>query len=111
MQLNETLLVDTGAWIALFDPGDQAHKKIVECAEFIETFQIILPWPVTYETLRTRFTRNPPWVAAFKTRISRQDVTIIDDAPYREDAYSLTVDFATQQIATSAWSICCVVYS
>jgi hypothetical protein len=51
-----------------------------------------MPWPVAYETLRTRFVRRPSWVAALDQRLSKSSVTFIDDNAYRMDAYSLTID-------------------
>lgn len=97
MSVNETILVDTGAWIALFDESDLNHESIAEFGDIIESFRLVLPWPVTYETLRTRFTRRPAWVTAFNALVSRQGVTLVDDSQYRADAYSLTVDYASRQ--------------
>jgi len=94
--VNETILVDTGAWIALFDESSADHKAIAKYAEIIETHPLLVPWPVTYETLRTRFVRRPAWVAAFNSLVHRPGVTLIDDERYRDDVYALTVDAATR---------------
>ena len=90
--MSETLLVDTGAWLALFDPTDEHHGAVVEVADLIELAHLVFPWPVAYETLRTRFVRRPAWVAALERRLSKPSVTFIDDADYCKDAYSLTID-------------------
>lgn len=94
--MTETVLVDTGGWIALFDESSADHDAIASYAEIIEAAPLIIPWPITYETLRTRFTRRPAWVAAFNTLVGRSGVTFVDDTPYRVDAFSLTVDYATR---------------
>lgn len=90
--MSKTLLIDTGAWIALFDATEQHHQAIVEVADLIESAHLVVPWPVGYETLRTRFVRRPEWVTALDQRLSKPSVTFVDDAPYRKDAYSLTVE-------------------
>lgn len=94
--MNDTLLVDTGAWIALFDESSDDHDVIAGYSDIIEASPLIIPWPITYETLRTRFTRRPAWVAAFSTLVGRPGVTFVDDTAYRIDAFSLTVDYATR---------------
>jgi predicted nucleic acid-binding protein len=95
--VSDTILVDTGAWLALFDPTEELHKPINEVAEWIDLGQLVFPWPLAYETLRTRMVRRPAWVAAFDTRLSLPSVTFIDDAEYCRDAYELTKDAALRQ--------------
>jgi predicted nucleic acid-binding protein len=95
--VTETVLVDTGAWIALFDESSGDHEEIIKYADVIEAFPLIVPWPIVYETLRTRFARRPAWVTAFNSSISRAGVTLVDDSMYRVDAFSLTVDYATRR--------------
>ena len=95
--MSETLLVDTGAWLALFDRTEEQHRAMVAVADLIDLAHLVMPWPVTYEVLRTRFVRRPAWVAAFDARLRRPAVTFIDDADYRKDAYALTVESSTRQ--------------
>jgi len=95
--VNETILIDTGAWIALFDKRDSNHSAIFEYSGIIEEYPLLVPWPITYETLRTRFTHRAAWVTAFNALVSRAGVTLLDDQPYRDDAYALTVDYAIRQ--------------
>jgi predicted nucleic acid-binding protein len=91
MSVSETLLVDTGAWIALFDPTEQHHDTLAGVADLIDLPHLVVPWPTAYETLWTRFVRRPTWVAALDQRLSKSSVTFIDDAAYRKEAYALTV--------------------
>lgn len=51
------LLVDTGYFFALFDPGDQYHEEAVKKQEWLDELPIVLPWPILYETLNTRFVK------------------------------------------------------
>lgn len=97
MSVSETLLVDTGAWIALFDPTEEHHGAVARLADLIEWAHLVMPWPLAYEILRTRFVRRPAWVAAFDQRLRKPSVTFIDDAEYCRDAYSLTVDASLRQ--------------
>ena len=94
--MNETVLVDTGFWIALFDPRAEDHDRANDIAELIDSMRLIIPWPIAYETLRTRFVRRPEWVAKLNERLRGPAVTFIDDSIYREEAYELTVDYSTQ---------------
>jgi hypothetical protein len=52
-------LVDTGLWYTMFDRHDPYHNQATGKAEILNAFHIVLPWPTLYETLRTRFVRNP----------------------------------------------------
>ena len=54
----EFVLADTGVWYAMFDSRDPHYAEGKEKAERLSLFQIVLPWPTLYETLRTRFVRN-----------------------------------------------------
>jgi predicted nucleic acid-binding protein len=90
--VSKTLLVDTGAWLALFDPTEEHHEAIAEFAELIESTELVMPWPVIYETLRTRFVRRPAWLAAFDQHLKRTNTTFVDDADYCREAYALTID-------------------
>jgi predicted nucleic acid-binding protein len=95
--VSETVLVDTGFWIALFDPREEHHRTAVDHAELIEDLHVVMPWPTLYETLRTRFVRHPEWVASLHARLTKPTVSFIDDRDYCDDAYSLTVDYSTRQ--------------
>ena len=96
MSVNETVLVDTGFWIAIFDPRAVGHDKANDIADLIDSMRLVIPWPIAYETLRTRFVRRPEWVASLNERLKRASVTFIDDSIYREEAYELTVEYSTR---------------
>jgi len=94
--VSDTILVDTGAWIALFDSREEQHHAVSEYAELIEVYQLVVPWPTLYETLRTRFVRRPEWVTRLDEQLKKPTVVFIDDVAYCDDAYSLTIEYSTQ---------------
>jgi predicted nucleic acid-binding protein len=96
MSVSETALVDTGFWIALYDPREQYHAAANEVADLIDLFHLVMPWPIAYETLRTRFVRHREWVASFDERLKKPTVSFIDDSEYCDEAYTLTVEYSTR---------------
>ena len=44
MILRYSILVDTGFWIALFDPRDQFHDYAVEREDWLEDGTLIMPF-------------------------------------------------------------------
>ena len=85
----EYTLVDTGIWLAMFDPRDQHQDKIEEISELLEICYLILPWPTLYETLRTRLSRNRKALQRFELYLKRPGITFLEDDPYREIALEL----------------------
>jgi predicted nucleic acid-binding protein len=95
--VSNTLLVDTGFWIALFDPRDrERHELASEMSDVIERANLLIPWPIQYETLRTRFVKRVDWVARFDTILKRPQVEFLDDSTIREEAYRQTIDYSKQ---------------
>jgi predicted nucleic acid-binding protein len=105
--VSDTILVDTGAWIALFDPREEQQHAVTEYADFIEMFQLVVPWPTLYETLRTRFVRRPVWVTQLDEQLKKPTVVFIDDGSYCEDAYSLTVEYSQRKRDISMVDMLC----
>ncbi|MBF0548928.1 MAG: hypothetical protein HQK60_00190 [Deltaproteobacteria bacterium] len=52
---------------------------------------VILPWPILYETLRTRFVKNRPWGIHFRLLLGTLHVSHVCDTPYRQRAFDDTV--------------------
>lgn len=89
------VLTDANFWIALFDKRkDEHHSEAVRIIGQIERAQILFPWPIFYEVLRTRFVRNLIWVDEFYKTIKSLSVNLIDDALYREKALEQTLEWA-----------------
>jgi hypothetical protein len=50
----------------------------------------VIPWPITYETLCTKFVKNRLALKGFERLLKSPKVNILDDAPYREAALELS---------------------
>jgi predicted nucleic acid-binding protein len=85
----ENVLVDTGIWLAMFDPKDPYAGDVKEKAEFLDVYQVVLPWPTLYEALRTRMVRNRHALQRFESYLKRPHIQFLDDADYREKALDL----------------------
>ncbi|MBT3069705.1 hypothetical protein KKP04_02320 [Rhodomicrobium sp. Az07] len=82
------ILVDTGIWLALCDSKDTSLERdeIEDLFDRIGSHTIILPWPVLFETLRTKFVKNRNALGRFEQEIKSSKIKIFDDARYRESA-------------------------
>jgi predicted nucleic acid-binding protein len=89
-----SILVDTGVWLAICDPRDRAvaQEIVDDIYERIKVHSIVVPWPIAYETLRTRFVRNRLAMERFEQEIRSPRVILLDDTPYREEALALSID-------------------
>lgn len=96
------ILVDTGFWYALFDKSDSHYNKAQEIANKLQYGKIIMPFPILYETLNTRFCKNKGWVSIFNTSYINVDTTrVISDDKYRVNALSQTIMFSNNGRALS----------
>ena len=84
--MSRRLLVDTGYFYALLNERDSHHREAVEKRACLELFSLVLPWPVLYETMNTRFSRRPEQINEFERIIRKPDVEFVDDSPYRSAA-------------------------
>jgi predicted nucleic acid-binding protein len=86
------ILVDTCIWIAFADDRDSYENRdnIDALYDLIKDNSIVLPWPIMYETLRTRLARNHIALSKMETELKSPRITWIDDAPYRQEALELT---------------------
>jgi len=94
--VNDVALVDTGFWIALFDPREPEHADANRNADLIEQLTILVPWPILYETLRTRFVRRSDWILRLDSRLKQPNTVFIDDENYCSDAYSIAVEHSVR---------------
>jgi hypothetical protein len=92
--------VDAGFLIGLYDPSDQYHQLASSQFELIfgeesGRHTLLLPWPILYEALGTRFSRDPNKVASLEQtwlyleRASR--LVVLNDEPYRVEPLSQQV--------------------
>lgn len=91
---NQSILTDSGFWIALFDPASdpKQHNQAAGIADLIEDCRILLPWPTLYEFVNTRLARRRDNLLRFEHFIKKPNVSLIDDLPYREEALSTVFD-------------------
>ena len=94
VETSRGVVTDTGFWIALFDKMDNHHLEAIKIINRIEQTQILFPWPIFYEVLRTRFVRNRIWVDGFSKTMRSLGIVRFDDTPYREDALQQTLEWA-----------------
>jgi len=86
------ILIDTCFWYALYNPKDSDHHKANDLVDYLDLGKIVMPYPVLYETLNTKFTRNKLWVEGFEKILKNKNVQFIDDSDYKESALALTFD-------------------
>lgn len=87
------VLVDTCVWYAIFDPRDRpADQGVRRLSKKIQTMTIVVPWPVTYETMCTRFTKNRLALEGFERLLKSSKIQFLDDTRYREDALTHSLD-------------------
>jgi predicted nucleic acid-binding protein len=98
------LIVDTCVWYGLFDPRDPYSQQAQEKQHFIETLRVVLPWPILYETIRTKFVRNRGGMLRLEKLLERPNVERLDDARYREDALAAT--FREARMSKRTISLC-----
>ena len=85
--MNGCLLVDTGYLIALYDERDEHYATAQHNKNLLELHPVILPWPVLYETINTRFAKKPEVLMRIDKIVAKEDTLRLDDSPYREAAY------------------------
>lgn len=82
------LLVDSCIWYAIWDKTDDKHSYCEVIERTISTHQLIIPYPILYETLNSRFVGNryKQCENFFKVLNSTGKVTFVPDGKYRENA-------------------------
>lgn len=88
----QNVLVDTGFWYAAFENRDPYHGDAQEKLELLDHLRILLPWPILYETLRTRFVRNALALARFEKEIKSPRIVFLDDSTYRMSALDIAIE-------------------
>jgi predicted nucleic acid-binding protein len=91
------LLADTGIWYALYDVADQHHAAARERVGLFEWHNVIVPWPVLYEVLRTKLVRNSGALTLFEAHLRAIKWVPLDDTPYRQEALNLCFQSALRR--------------
>jgi predicted nucleic acid-binding protein len=97
MPVNSTrgIMADTGFWIAAFDPREDHHHRAAKFLREIREHVLLMPWPITYEVLRTRTVRNMHMVASFGRILRGSSIHWVDDSSYRQNCLNLTLNAAS----------------
>ena len=83
MIVPERVLVDSGFFFALFNERDRHHASARRLEAWLDLAQVILPWPILYETVNTRLARRPATLAKFEAIARAPETVLLDDSPYR----------------------------
>ncbi len=86
------IIVDSGFWYAFYDKRDPYHNEANELAEYLEMGNIVMPFPILYEAINTRFTRRNAWMIEFERLLNQDNVKLIDDSEYKDSALNHSFD-------------------
>ena len=93
------VLVDTGVWYALCDPRDRPDDRqgVERLARALRYARVLLPWPVLYETIRTRLAKNSVALGRMESLLARLDVELVTDDGYRNEALRLSFEMSLRK--------------
>jgi predicted nucleic acid-binding protein len=92
------ILIDSCFWFALFDKSDEHYDKAQNLSSYLEFGKIILPFPILYETLNTRFVKRKEWTSIFYNYLNNDSTILISDELYRKKALSNTLNNSINSI-------------
>lgn len=88
----KTIVLDTGYWIALFNPEKEKDKQ--EVIEYVSNlidesnYIVLIPFPTLYEFLNSKLSRKSNQKLNLESELSKQKYEKIYDNEYREKALS-----------------------
>lgn len=95
------VLADAGFWIGFCDTRDSKHEQSVAILDSMSRCQWVVPWPILYEVVGTRFVKRPSIVERLNRALDADTaVSRVDDRPYRERALSVTLSWAVAKKRT-----------
>lgn len=106
----ESVLVDSGFFFALYNQRDSNHAEAIEKAEWLSDLAVVIPWPILYDTVNTRFARRPKTMDQFRRILRKPDTRLIDDKPYRNDVFQGMFTRIKPQLNVSPSLVDSVVY-
>lgn len=86
----KTIILDTGYWIALFNPEKELDKQ--DIVEFVSdlidenNYKIIIPFPTLYEFLDSKLSRKKVGKLNLQKELSKSKYKKVYDNEYREKA-------------------------
>lgn len=97
----DTLLIDSGFWLALFDTRDPYHNQAICLYPIIEKCHALLPWPILYEVISTRLVKSTDSLNRLYLELQTPGLHRVPDDPYRESALEQAITTANQSRRTS----------
>ncbi len=94
---NKYVLADSGYWIAVFEPSDTHITEATILQDDLEDANILLPWPVMYEVLNTRFFRRPDRIEKFEELLKKPNVYRIPEEQYRDQALKKVFEYSKRK--------------
>ena len=91
------LLVDTGFFFALHTKSDPYHVDAESKKNLLDTSQLILPWPVLYETLNTKFVGTLGAIDWFDRLVQSPTTLLLDDTGYRDACYQTVLSESSRK--------------
>ena len=88
------ILTDAGFWLAPFDGNERREKRAIEIIDAIAKFHVVMPWPITYEVLRTRLVSRSHQIIVFEKMLKDLAVEMLDDRPYRDKALAESISLS-----------------
>lgn len=82
--MTKNTLIDAGFLIALCDPSDPERENALAIYDLISEHTCILPWPIHYETFRTKSYKRYDALILFNKFINDRNVDHFDDTSYRD---------------------------
>lgn len=92
--ISKYVLTDAGFWLGLCDKSDENHAQSERVLRMIERFHVVLPWPILYEVLRTKFVKNKNLAQRFEELRAGLALRFEADESYRDAAYEETMRLA-----------------
>jgi predicted nucleic acid-binding protein len=87
------ICIDTGFLLGLYVESDAYHEPAQRCfSDYFELTanRLIVPWPILYETISTRLSRNRPAMILleldWKRLLRQQRLELLSDSPFRDGA-------------------------
>lgn len=87
--MSKNVIFDSGFWYAFYDERDSYHNNAIILGDYLQIHNLIIPWPILYETLNTRFVRKNSWLVGFENLIKSSNVLKLSDEMYRNKAVEL----------------------
>jgi predicted nucleic acid-binding protein len=81
------IVIDTGFWIALYDPTKDPKNSLEaeRIADEIEDEELVIPFPTLYEFVNSRLSRRDAKLQ-FERLLNRSNVIKLSDAQYKDEA-------------------------